>query len=112
MAPHEFNSWLVAGIFLAATFAQASPPLGCVENSAQQRWCQSSKMPFRRIAPERDLPVPDLPHPATVKNAPSLYQPIRAVVAPIADLLPHYFEPRASQYGRYEPPVKNEPLNP
>lgn len=83
--------------------ASASPPLGCVENSKGQRWCQSSKAHFKRTPPETDALQLGWVHPAFKVNR-QLPEPVgrQVAVLPVELFLPQYFEYRAYPF----PPKK------
>jgi len=80
---------------LGAGGAQASPPLGCVENSLKQRWCQSSGVRFKRVAPVADNFIAPAQHPA-FRKVRDLPEPIGVQVRaiPSDEFLPSYFENR------------------
>jgi len=98
-----FPTWVAAGLVLAVSLAQATPPLDCVENEAGKRYCVRSGMHFMRTPPKPDIPIVAAPHPATIKTPYALYQPSGRQVdrIPTDQFLPGYFEPRNVEYSPY-----------
>lgn len=102
----QFGALVLLG--LGVGVASASPPLGCVENAAKQRWCETSKVRFKRVPPEADSVVLAWVHPAFKKSS-QLPEPIGAQVVPVpvSAFLPVYFENRL-----YPIPDKKKPEKP
>lgn len=94
------QTWLALVAFFVTTSIHAAPPLGCVENSKGQRWCEGSSKHFQREAPQRDSePFEPWLHPATKKAVLALFQPVGRVVEPlpIDQFLPGYTIPNPNK---------------
>lgn len=79
---------LVVWLAGAVPASYAAPPLGCLENRAGARWCESPA--WQRPVGRPVQMVFDGPHPATIRRAPVPVSAHPAVVAalPVERLLP------------------------